>query len=359
MNFSLHLKKGSFSTLLKSYTKHFLILVTSAMTFGAIGLIRMMLGGSDFWSPVARAIYWAATSYFGFCILVYPWWLATSKSPFYYGRLRYWVIILSVIGFVLNIWRSLLAPLNDFDRRAKRVPTTITYRVVSLLWWFVCLVGFTIILAFLVRRSKIFKNKSLTLYTFVIPFVIIMFGGTVIQEWTSYNFGVVYSPVILLVLPLLVIYIDGKVNPENNADFNEIYIIIAGKLTYATGNAMLCCAMLCYAMLCYAMLCYAMLCYAMLCYVVLCYVVLCYAMLCYAMLCCAMLCCAMLCYAMLCYAMLCCAMLCYAMLCYVVLCYAMLCYVMLCYAMLCCIVSMLRCVLFMYYMCSFAAVVSW
>jgi hypothetical protein len=238
MKFSLqlNLQKGSFKTLLKSYTKHFLILVTSAMTFGAIGLIRMMLGGSDYWSPVARAIYWAATSYFGFCILVYPWWLATSKSPFYYGRLRKYVSILAVAGFVLNIWRSLLAPLNDFDRRAKRVPTTVTYRTVSLLWWFVCLVGFTIILAFLVRRSKILKNKSLTLYTFVIPFVVIMFGGTVIKEWTSYNYGVVYSPLVLLVLPFLVIYIDDKVNSENGGSFNEIYIIVAGKPVSCTSH---------------------------------------------------------------------------------------------------------------------------
>ena len=223
-----HLKKGSFKTLLKSYTKHFLILATTGMAFGAIGLIRVMLGGSDWWSPVARAIYWASTSYFGFCILVYPWWLATSKSPFYYGRLRTYVIVLAIVGFALNIWRSLLAPLNDFDRRAKRVPTTSTFRIVSLFWWLICLVGFSVGLAFLVRRSKILKTKSLALYTFVCPFVAIMFGGVILNEWTDLDFIVVYSPVLLFFLPFLASVVDAKVDSSTGSSFNEIYIIVAG-----------------------------------------------------------------------------------------------------------------------------------
>lgn len=221
------MKKGSFKTLLKSYTKHFLIVITSAMTFGAIGLLRVMLGESQLWTPIARAIYWEATSYFGFAILVYPWWLATSKSPFYYGRLRKYVIILGVIGFALRLWRSLLAPIS-FDKSSEQVKANVNYRIVSIFWWLVCLVGFTVVLAFAVRKSKILKAKSLALYTFVIPFIAIIFVGTVVSEWTGRNYAVVYSPVLLLVQPLIVAFIDSKVYPNQKATFNEIYIIIAG-----------------------------------------------------------------------------------------------------------------------------------
>lgn len=225
---SLHLEKGSFRTLLKSYTKHFLIVITSIMTFGAIGLIRIMLSRSTVWSPVARAIYWAGASYTGFAILMYPWWLATSKSPFYYGRLRKYGIALGVVGIALNIWRSSLAPLTDFDRRSDDVHTSTSYRVVSLFWWLVCLVGFTVVLAFLIRRWKILKTKSRAMYSFVLPFVAIMLFGSIVREWTDHVFTVVYSPILLLVFPLIAAYVDSRSNPNPKVVFNEIYIIVAG-----------------------------------------------------------------------------------------------------------------------------------
>ena len=182
-----------------SPTKYLLGFLTSTVTLISVPLIRIILKGNKKESSIAETVYWLFVSVFGFAIIIYPWWLATSSSSIYYNRLQKYTAISGSISLILVIARGLLAPSEPFLYNQPE-DTTLSFRVVSSLWWVAALLGFLVVLPWFIREKKILQSKSRALFTFVLPFVVIMLTAVLLQEWTGSSFVTAYSPVALLVL---------------------------------------------------------------------------------------------------------------------------------------------------------------
>jgi hypothetical protein len=209
-----------------SPTKYFLGLVTSTVTLISVPLMRIILKSNGDASSIAETVFWLITSFFGFAILIYPWWLATSSSPIYYNRLRKYASIIACVSFVLVGARGLLAPAEPFHY-GHPLRTTLRFKSAATLWWISSILGFLLLLPWLIRREKLLRAKSLALFTFVLPFVAVMFVGVLLQVWAGVTFIVAYSPAALLLLFGLVQLIDCK-KTSTEKQFDEAYIIVAG-----------------------------------------------------------------------------------------------------------------------------------
>jgi len=96
-----------------TYTKYLLGLITVGFTVMILPLFRFIAkenGGNM--SKASDATYWVLTCLLGIGILVYPWWLATAKSPLYYSRLQFYGRIISIVILLLAAIQGIFNP-ND------------------------------------------------------------------------------------------------------------------------------------------------------------------------------------------------------------------------------------------------------
>lgn len=221
-----------------SPTKYFLGIVTSTVTLIAVPLIRIIIKANGSSSIIAETIFWFVTSFFGFAIIIYPWWLATSTSPIYYKRLRKYTVIIGIISFIFVIARGLLAPVEPFLYNEPK-ETSLEFRVVATLWYTASLGGFLLALPWLIRREKLLRSKSLALFTFVLPYVALMLVGVLLQVWVGFSAVTAYSPAALLALFGAVGLLEDRASKSNGKQFDEAYIIVAGMYTKCVQTAFL------------------------------------------------------------------------------------------------------------------------
>ena len=223
------------------FTKYFLGLVTVGTTICALPLMRIGLAGNGAQSTIAETAISLVVAGSGIGIILYPWWLATSSSPMYYGRLQKYARILAAISVILVILREVLAPKKPF-RYNDPTSTTVAFRVVSTLWWITAIFGFLLALPVLIRREKLFRANNLILFGLVVPFTFLMFSGIVISEWEGYGGVTSYSPIILLVLFGAISLLDALRTAHEDgppkSHFDEAYIIVAGLLPFWLGSVL-------------------------------------------------------------------------------------------------------------------------
>lgn len=212
-----------------AYTKYFLGVVTSLITLLSVPIIRIVLRSNGTGSTIADIFYWFMVSVFGFAIIVYPWWLVTAKSPMYSDRLQYYVKIIATISLIFVILRHAFSPQTPFKREVPSV-TSPTFKAISTVWWICCLIGFFIVLPILIRREKLFASRSMALFTFAWPYVLLIFTGLVLQEYTGFRYITAYSPLLLLFQVVIVDFIEAQQKKKYNIKsiFDEAYIIVAG-----------------------------------------------------------------------------------------------------------------------------------
>lgn len=217
-----------------TYTKYLLGLITVGFTVVVLPLFRFISKeGEGNISKAADATYWVLTCLFGIGILVYPWWLATAKSPLYYSRLQFYGRIISVIILVLASVQGIFNPDKPFSKNDP-AHTTLTYRVISCLTMIALLGGMLIALPILIRRDRLFKSNSQALFRFAWLFTLVMILGMVLNRTMGYNRIVSYSCILIVVQFFVFDYLEaverkrcGKVGI-----FDEAYIIVAGTVQH-------------------------------------------------------------------------------------------------------------------------------
>lgn len=214
-----------------TYTKYLLGLITVGFTVMVLPLFRFIAkesGGNM--SKAADATYWVLTCLLGIGILVYPWWLATAKSPLYYSRLQFYGRIISIGILVLAAIQGIFNPDNPFLKNDPE-HTTLTYRVISCFTIIALLGGLLIALPILIRRDRLFRSNSQALFRFAWLFTLVMIVGMMLNRTMGYNRIVSYSCILIVVQFFVFDYLEaierkrcGKVGI-----FDEAYIIVAGK----------------------------------------------------------------------------------------------------------------------------------
>lgn len=213
-------------------TKYLLTFITILCTITAVFLIRVNLSENGSISTIAKTIFWLLNSTSGFFLIAYPWWLTTRNSFLYYKRLQWSCIGVALIVYVLVCSRTLLAPVEHINNTDPSI-TSLSFRIVSLLYWVAILGGCFIFMPFMIRRRRLFNSSrtQLALAFFVLPCVLMAFSSVVLQEWSGNGYLLSSSPIILIVLYYAVKIAHALFNEpeENGVEFNEAYIIVAGK----------------------------------------------------------------------------------------------------------------------------------
>lgn len=214
-------------------TKYFLTFITILCTITSVFLIRVNLSENGSISTFAKTIFWLLNSTSGFFLIAYPWWLTTRNSYLYYKRLEWTCIGVAVIVYVLVCARTLFAPVEHINNTDPSI-TSLSFRIVSVLYWIAVLGGFFIFMPFMIRRYRLFNSgrTRLALVGFVLPCVLVAFCSVVLQEWSGNGYLISSSPVILIVLYYAIKIAHAVFNEpeENGVEFNEAYIIVAGML---------------------------------------------------------------------------------------------------------------------------------
>jgi hypothetical protein len=214
------------------YMKYFIGLETIAFTVAVLPLFRLISqqdGGTK--SKAAGATFWVLSSISGMGIILYPWWLATAKSPMYYGRLIYHGRIICFIVLILAVVQGILSPVNQFDAYDPSKTTT-GYKVISSLYNIFILGGLLVVLPYMIRRERLLQARAL--YTFAWSFSIIMIVSLIYRKWTGFTRVVSFS-CLFLVLQFTVVHYFDEMNrklQKKSSFFDEAYIIVAGKIKY-------------------------------------------------------------------------------------------------------------------------------
>jgi hypothetical protein len=210
--------------------KHFIGFVTVVFTVAVMPLFRYISqGNATYRSKSADASIWVLSNIFGIGIIIYPWWLATAKSPLYYSRLQYCGKIVSAVILILAGLQGIFTPESPFHKNDPS-KTSITYKVLSSLNFAAIFLGLLVVLPVFIRRERLFTSNSQALYRFAWLFTAIMLTGLLIRRWTGFSRIVSFSCLFLVILFFVWNYVEdverkriGKVGI-----FDEAYIIIAG-----------------------------------------------------------------------------------------------------------------------------------
>lgn len=219
----------------KTHTVYLIAIITVTFTIAVLPLFRLIAqqdGGNK--SKAADAAYYVLSDIFGIGIVVYPWWLATSKSPLYYSRLQYYGRIMGAIVLILAGIQGIFTPDKPFDKNDPS-KTSLAYKIVYSLDVVAILGGFLVALPILIRRDRLFKSNSRGLFRFAWLFTVIMITGLLLRRWMGFSRIVSFSCVFLVVQFFILDTVEeierqqeGKVSM-----FDEAYIIIAGTLLIA------------------------------------------------------------------------------------------------------------------------------
>lgn len=210
-------------------TQFFLRLVTCSITVVGLILIRLYINSNNSTgATVSEVFLFLFINLFGILMIIYPWYLSVSNNIIYFQRLKRYSVCLALLTSLLVIIRSLLSPVAPFhtDDPDK---TSIAFRVMSTFYHISYILGFFLLLPFLIRKRQ-FLSSSGSPYSFalfVMPFVLLMLCGLLLQEWSGISAAVSYSPMILIV----VYYINKIVNEVRGVGglrFDEVFIIAAG-----------------------------------------------------------------------------------------------------------------------------------
>jgi hypothetical protein len=220
-------------------TKYLLTLITIICTITAVFLIRVNLSENGAISTLAKTVFWLLNSTCGFFLIAYPWWLTTRNSFLYFKRLEWSCVGVALIVYVLVCARTILAPVEHINNTDPSI-TSLSFRVVSSLYWVAMLGGFFLFMPFMIRRHRLFNSgrTQLALGCFVFPCVLLALSSVMLQEWTGNGYLVSSSPVILIVLYYAVKIAHALFNDSeaNGVEFNEAYIIVAGKRVYVSNH---------------------------------------------------------------------------------------------------------------------------
>lgn len=228
-----------------TYAKYLLGVITVGFTAAVLPLFRFIAkakGGNI--SKAADATYWVLSCIFGIGILIYPWWLATAKSPLYYSRLQYYGRIISTVILLLAGIQGVFNPEHPFDKNHPDA-TSLAYRVVSSLNIITILGGLLILLPILIRRDRLFQSNSQALFRFAWVFALIMIVGMVLNRCAGDNRIVSYSCVVIILQFGVCDYLEALERKRNGrvGIFDEAYIIIAGFvpfwIAFAVGGTLL------------------------------------------------------------------------------------------------------------------------
>jgi hypothetical protein len=211
-----------------SYTKYSIGILTVVFTVAVLPLLRYISqldGGNR--SKAAGATFWVLSSIFGMGIIMYPWWLATAKSPIYCTRLVYKGRLICAVVLILAVIQGILSPVYQFDIYDPSI-TSMAYKVVSSLYTIAILGGLLMVLPYLIRRERLLKSKAL--YTFAWSFTIIMIASLLLKRWSGFGRVVSFSCIFLVAQFLVVHYFEelNRVKLGKVAIFDEAYLIIAG-----------------------------------------------------------------------------------------------------------------------------------
>jgi hypothetical protein len=187
-------------------------------------------------SSIMAAAYWLLITYFGFTVILYPWWLVVAKSVAYSERLRSASAVLVATSLALVVAKSLLAPADLYRYETNTSGTTLEYRVMATVFWAVLLLGSFIGVPVYVRRMRLLRAKSWTLLSFVVPYVLVMLLVAVVHEWGADVKWMSYSIPVLLVffgVASAVDYCGG-----NKVKFDEAFIMVAGFVPFWLGSVL-------------------------------------------------------------------------------------------------------------------------
>jgi hypothetical protein len=211
--------------------KHFIGLVTIVFTAAVIPLFRLISQNeSSYRSKAADAGVYVMMNIFGIGIIVYPWWLATAKSPLYYSRLQTCGKVVGGTVLILAGVQGIFEPERPFEKNNPDA-TSLTFKIISSLNFAAIFIGLLVVLPVFIRRERLFKSNSHSIFRFAWVFTAIMLAGLLIRRWTGYTRIVSFSCLFLVVQFFVLNYVEEI---ERNAAgkvglFDEAYIIIAGK----------------------------------------------------------------------------------------------------------------------------------
>ena len=211
--------------------KHFIGLVTICFTVAVIPLFRLVSQrNSNNQSKAADAGISVLSNIFGIGIIIYPWWLATAKSPLYYSRLQFCGKIIGSIILLLTGIQGIFTPEQPFEKNNPN-ETTLNYKIISTLTFISTYIGLLIILPIYIRRDRLFKSNSQALFRFAWLFTMIMLVGLLLRRWIGYSRIVSFSCLFVVIQFFVFNYLEDieRRRVGKTAIFDEAYIIIAGK----------------------------------------------------------------------------------------------------------------------------------
>jgi hypothetical protein len=238
MEFDMDVVRSKVLTLKKKYslTKYILGFATVAVTLLALPFIRIILQANGTLSTAIATVYWLFITRLGFTVILYPWWLVVAKSITYSDRLSVVSAVVVVLSMTLVTGKSLLAPADLYRYESDSAITTLWYRVVATLFWLVLLLGSFLVVPLYVRRTRLLKSKSWTLYSFVIPFVMVMLGTAILHEWGGDFKWLSYSIPMLIIFFGLASAVDFC--SHTHVRFDEAYIMVAGFIPFWLGSVL-------------------------------------------------------------------------------------------------------------------------
>lgn len=210
--------------------KHFVGLVTIIFTAAVIPLFRLIAQDrATYRSKAADAGVWVLMNIFGIGIIVYPWWLATAKSPLYYSRLQFFGRVVSAIILILAGVQGIFNPERPFEKNNPS-QTTLTFKILSTLDFVSIFIGLLVALPIFIRRDRLFKSQSKSLFRFAWLFTAIMLAGLIVRRWTGFSRIVSFSCLFLVVQFFVLNYVEDveRRAAGKTGIFDEAYIIIAG-----------------------------------------------------------------------------------------------------------------------------------
>ena len=210
-------------------TQFFLRLVTFTVTVLGLILIRLYINtNNSTGAAVSEVFLLLFINLFGIIMVVYPWYLSVSNNFIYFSRLKRYSACFGLLTSILAVIRSILSPIAPFHVDTPE-ETSVAFRVVSTMYHLSYIVGYFLLLPLLVRRRQFLSTRGsiISFFLFVLPFVLLMFCGRILQEWRGLGEVVSYSPLVLIVLFYLNKIVDAVKN-GGGLHFDEVFIIAAG-----------------------------------------------------------------------------------------------------------------------------------
>lgn len=219
-----------------SLTKHILGFATVAVTMLALPFIRIILQANGTVSSAIATVYWLFVTRLGFTVILYPWRLVVSKSITYSNRLRVVATAVVILSMALVTAKSLLAPADLYRYETDSDGTTLWYRVTATLFWTVLLLGSFLVIPLFIRRQRLLRTKSWTLFSFVVPFVVVMLFAAVFHEWGGDAKYLSYSIPTLILFFGIAALVDFC--SHTHVKFDEAYVMVAGFIPFWLGSVL-------------------------------------------------------------------------------------------------------------------------